>query len=75
MKMKAHRKLPVLDTAAQAYVFVWREFGTIVRLSWFPLLAASIAGFFATHDKPLRSSRPSSWRLPPGLSSRPPCIA
>ena len=48
MKVKIHRKLPVIDTAIQTYVFVWRERGTIVRLSWFPLLLSGIAEFFAS---------------------------
>jgi hypothetical protein len=42
------RKLPVFDTAGAAYVFVWSERGTVLRLSWFPLLVGTIAGFFAT---------------------------
>lgn len=40
-------KLLVFETAAAAYLFAWYEFATIVRLSWFPLLLASLAGYFA----------------------------
>ena len=46
--MTRTRKLPVFETAAAAYLFAWYEFATIVRLSWFPLLLASLAGYFAT---------------------------
>jgi len=46
--LKAHRKLRVFDTVHDVYAFVFREFGTIVRLSWFPLLLAGLAGFYAT---------------------------
>jgi len=46
--MAAWRKLPIFDTAAAAYLFVWRELATILRLAWFPLLVASLAEFYAT---------------------------
>jgi hypothetical protein len=46
---RSERKLPVRDTATEAYKFVWRERGTIVRLSWFPLLVAALAAFYAEH--------------------------
>ena len=32
------QKLPVFATIAKAYGFVGREFATIIRLSWFPVL-------------------------------------
>lgn len=44
------RKLPVFDTAGAIFVFAWRERRTILRLSWFPLLLASIAEYLAPDD-------------------------
>jgi hypothetical protein len=41
------RKLQVFDTAIDIYAFVWKELVTIIRLSWFPLLLAAIANYFA----------------------------
>lgn len=40
------QKLPVLDTVSQAYAFLWRELGTIIRLSWLPLLIVAIVQYF-----------------------------
>lgn len=39
----ADRKIPVFGTAAAAFAFLWRERWTIVRLSWFPMLLATLA--------------------------------
>jgi len=57
--MKRTRKLPVFETAAAAFLFAWYEFATIVRLSWFPLLVASLAGYFATQ----RAALIATWLL------------
>lgn len=46
--MRGERRLPVFDTAHDIFAFTWRVFATIVRLSWCPLLLASLAGYFAT---------------------------
>ena len=40
-------KLPVFATAGLAYQFLLREAGTILRLSWFPLLIVTIIQYFA----------------------------
>jgi hypothetical protein len=40
-------KIPVFATVGNAYRFLVREFGTIVRLSWFPLLIATALQYFA----------------------------
>jgi len=39
-------KLPVLETAGRAYQFLLREAGTILRLSWLPLLVVTIIQYF-----------------------------
>lgn len=39
--------LPVFAIAREAYAFLWRERGAILRLSWFPLLLVTIVAFFA----------------------------
>src|SRR6187431_90345 len=57
--MKRTRKFPVFETAAAAFLFAWYEFATIVRLSWFPLLVASLAGYFATQ----RAALIATWLL------------
>jgi hypothetical protein len=41
-------RIPVFATIANAYRFVVRDFGTIVRLSWFLLLIAILLQYFAT---------------------------
>lgn len=46
--MRGERRLPVFDTAHDIFAFTWRKFATIMRLSWCPLLLASLAGYFAT---------------------------
>src|SRR5262245_4080740 len=43
----ALHKLPVIETAGRACQFLLREFGTILRLSWFPLLILNIVQYFA----------------------------
>jgi hypothetical protein len=40
-------KLPVMATAGEAYRFLLREFGTIVRLTWLPLLILAVIQYFA----------------------------
>lgn len=57
MTLKTHRKLPVFDTMHDIYAFVFREFGTIVRLSWFPLLLSGIAEYFATQTAAVIASK------------------
>ncbi|MCP4381868.1 MAG: hypothetical protein GY798_10745 [Hyphomicrobiales bacterium] len=39
------RKVPVLEVIKYAYRFLFGEFGTIVRLTWFPLLVIAIVGY------------------------------
>jgi hypothetical protein len=39
--------LPVFATVATAYRFLFREFLTVVRLAWFPLLVVAIVQYFA----------------------------
>ena len=46
-RRKAHRKLPVFDTAAAVLAFLWLERWTILRLSWCPMLLATLAERFA----------------------------
>ena len=48
LNMLTHRKLRVFDTVHDVYAFIFRDFGTIVRLSWFPLLLSGLAAFYAT---------------------------
>jgi hypothetical protein len=43
----ALHKLPVVETAGRACQFVLRDAGTILRLSWFPLLVVTIVQYFA----------------------------
>jgi len=40
-------KIPVFATAAAAYRFLFGDLGTILRLSWFPLLLATIIQYVA----------------------------
>jgi hypothetical protein len=47
--MQAVRKLPVFDTASTALAFLWLDRWTILRLSWFPMLLATLAERLA-HD-------------------------
>jgi len=42
-------RLAVFATAGRAYQFLLREAGTILRLSWFPLLFVTIIQYFAVH--------------------------
>ena len=44
-------KLPVFATAREAYAFLWRERGAILRLSWFPLLLVTVVAFFAVRAR------------------------
>jgi hypothetical protein len=43
-------KLPVFATAGRAYGFLVREFGTILRLSWFVILLVLIVQYFAARE-------------------------
>lgn len=45
--MAAERKLPGFEVAGAAFVFLARERWTILRLSWFPMLLATLAERFA----------------------------
>src|SRR5262245_57166124 len=40
-------KVPVFETAGHAYRFLLNEAGTILRLSWFPLLVVTIVQYLA----------------------------
>jgi hypothetical protein len=40
-------RLPVFATVASAYRFLFREFATVVRLAWFPMLVVAIVQYFA----------------------------
>src|SRR5690349_427336 len=44
---RAWRKLPIFDTIGEAYLFVGREFATIIGVSWLPLAITAIATYFA----------------------------
>ena len=46
-KTKAVRKLPVFGTAGAVLAFLWLERWTILRLSWCPMLLATLAERFA----------------------------
>lgn len=72
-------KLPVFATVSRAYAFLVNEFGTILRLSWLPLLLTTIVQYFAaraTYDAALAAleardlaatSGPRFWELLSGL--------
>ena len=43
----ALHQLPVFETAGRAYQFLLRDAGTILRLSWLPMLVVTVVQYFA----------------------------
>jgi hypothetical protein len=43
----AMMSLPVFATVATTYRFFFREFGTVIRFAWFPLLVVAVVQYFA----------------------------